>query len=320
MDKRGFCTPRKESSSEVLTRKVIGGISFVLIPRGKFLMGSRQDDPQAFDNERPQHILDISYDYWIGRFPVTNEQFATFVHAESHRTTAETEGYGRIWSLEMKQWVKISGADWRHPTGPKSDIDGIGDHPVVQVSWFDALAYCRWSNRLYGRELPHGLAFCLPGENEWEKAARGEKGNVWPWGDEWQSRRCNSLEAGPGFTTPAGAYSPDGDSPYGAANMAGNVWEWTRSLWGPNADIPAFKYPYDRSDGRENPDAALDILRVLRGGSFGDDEARYVRCAYRDRLVPDFSYDYLGFRVAVAPSYRADSVTPHGDFQRTRKE
>jgi hypothetical protein len=155
------------------------------------------------------------------------------------------------------------------------------DYPVVKVSWHDALAYAEW----------HG--FGLPSEAEWEKAARGTDGWEYPWGNDWQSERANTAEHwqdGGRKTTPVGRFSPQGDSPYGCVDMVGNVWEWTRSIYEP--------YPYDPEDGRERRDSPG--LRVVRGGAFGN-SSRFVRCASRDWLNPDFRDDYLGFRVVLSP-------------------
>jgi formylglycine-generating enzyme required for sulfatase activity len=138
--------------------------------------------------------------------------------------------------------------------------------------------------------LPRGYAFRLPSEAEWEKAARGEFGFEWPWGNEFDPNKCNSSEGGKGGTTPVGLYSSAGDSPYGCADMVGNVWEWTQSLWK--------NYPYDAKDGRE--DVKSTDTRVLRGGSFLNDR-RSVRCAYRVRGGPNNRVRYRGFRVVVSP-------------------
>jgi formylglycine-generating enzyme required for sulfatase activity len=207
--------------------RTIGGVEFVRVPAGKFVMGSKEDNKLASDDEKPQHTYEILKDYWIARFPLTNLQFEEFVKTRDYRTTAEEKGFGRVW--DGKQWKEEKGADWRRPRGSKSDPKGKEQHPVVQVSWDDAMAYCQWFNETYRQELGE-LALRLPSEAEWEKAARGEYGNEWPWGNEWDQKRCNSSEGGKKDTTPVGAYSPQGDSPYGAADMVGNVWEWTHSL------------------------------------------------------------------------------------------
>lgn len=239
--------------------RVFGGLPFVLVPAGKFLMGARDDNELAFDNEKPQHTVEIPYEYWIGQFPVTNEQFARFVEATKHK----------------QDWVE----DWQQKP----------DHPVVNVSWEGAQAYCRWLNRAHGAELPKGYAFRLPTEAEWEKAARGEFGFEWPWGNEFDPNKCNSFEGGKGDTTPVGLYSPQGDSPYGCADMVGNAWEWTNSLFKP--------YPYQVGDGREDEKAAGK--RVLRGGSFYDNR-RLARCAFRnDDPILNLNIN-RGFRVAAS--------------------
>jgi len=273
-----------------------GGMEFVKAPHGEFLMGSTDRDNGAFDDEKPQHKLNIPYDFLMARFPVTNALFRTFVKQASHKTRAETDGFGWTWNGE--KWVKTKGANWLHPRGPESDIAGLENHPVVQVIWKDAQAFCEWLNREYGSSVPRGLVFRLPTEAEWEKAARGTDGRIYPWGNEFDSSKCNSRESRIGRTTPVGLFSPQGDSPFGCADISGNVWEWTASLWGKDASKPDYGYPYQPRDGRENQRAADDVLRILRGGSF-DDDARDVRAAVRNRL--NSANDDFGFRVALAP-------------------
>ncbi len=150
------------------------------------------------------------------------------------------------------------------------------DHPVTCVSWHDAIAFCKWA----------GVR--LPTEAEWEKAARGTDGRIWPWGNrEPNSGLCN-FDVTVGDTTPVGRY-PDGKSPYGLLDVAGNVWEWTSSLWGTDTSKPEFGYPYDAKDGRENLTRRIRVRARLRGGSFRDD-AQGVRCACRFGYNPDIRY------------------------------
>jgi formylglycine-generating enzyme required for sulfatase activity/tRNA A37 threonylcarbamoyladenosine biosynthesis protein TsaE len=260
---RGEAKPEKGARREAVPARagaqIFGGISFVPVPKGKFLMGSRDDNKFAYEDEKPQHTVEIPRDYWIGQFPVTNEQYDLFVQARNGRHPVD---------------------DWKKKK----------DHPVVNVSWEDAQAYCKWLNETHGAELPKGYIFRLPTEAEWEKAARGEFGFEWPWGNEFDKNKCNSAEGGKKGTTPVGAYSPAGDSPYGAADMVGNVWEWTQSL---------FKgYPYQAGDGHENLKASG--RRVLRGGSFINGRG-YARCAYRYNYDPDDRFEYIGFRVCASP-------------------
>jgi formylglycine-generating enzyme required for sulfatase activity len=228
----------------------------VLIPAGEFLMGSDlAHDGRAYDAELPQHSVYLP-EYRIGRTPVTNAQYAAFVEATGHKPP--------------KGWVEGKPAEGRE------------DFPVVYVSWRDAMAYCKWLSKKTGQ------ACRLPTEAEWEKGARGTDGEIYPWGNEWDPDRCNSTEGGPDDATVVVAY-PKGASPYGLLDMAGNVWEWTASLYRP--------YPYDPKDGREDL-RRLDEERALRGGAYYS-SARRVRCAYRDSGdVDDWRGNY-GFRVCV---------------------
>lgn len=231
------------------------GFPVVWIPAGTFLMGSdKTRDPQAYDDELPQHEVTLP-NYWIAKTPVTVAQFRDF--AAEHR------------------WAD------------QGSLQGPGDHPMVDVTWNDALAYCRW---LKGKT---GLPMTLPSEAEWEKAARSTAGRIYPWGDEPPDKtRCN-FDGNEGRTTPVGQYSPQGDSPYGCVDMAGNVREWTRSHWGKD-------YPYRADDGREDLTAGNDVPRVFRGGTFRDYERR-VRCACRRYNPPNYRHRNVGFRVVVSP-------------------
>jgi formylglycine-generating enzyme required for sulfatase activity len=247
-----------------------GGIEFVKVPHGEFLMGSKVDSILAEDAEKPQHKLNIPYDFLIGWFPVTNKQFSEFASATKFKDK---------WGVD----------DWQAKL----------NHPVVSLILHSAITYCDWLNQNFGKSLPNGLVFRLPTEAEWEKAARGADGREFPWGGEFNPANCNSQEGGRGGTTPVGAFSPQGDSPFGVCDMSGNVWEWTASLWGQDISTPEFKYPYNPRDGRENLKAGDDLYRVLRGGSFGD-RARLVRAAFRTVGLPDGWFD-VGFRVVLAP-------------------
>ena len=261
--------------------------AWVTIPAGEFLMGSdKKKDTQAFDDETPQHTLYLP-EYRIARVPVTVAQFAAFMAANpGYRTTAEQQGSARSWT--GSKWEEVKGADWAHPRGPGSDVRAKQEHPVTCVSWHDALAFCKWA------------AVRLPTEAEWEKAARGTDGRIWPWGNPQPNSGVCNFNMTVGDTTPVGSY-PDGKSPYGVLDMAGNVWEWTSSLWGKDASKPEYGYPYDAKDGRENQNASDTVRRALRGGSFWDD-AQYVRCAYRGWYDPSHRGVSVGFRV-VSPGF-----------------
>lgn len=275
-------------------RLSIGGLEFARVPKGKFIMGSKEDNSLAGNAEQPQHTVDISYDYWMAKFTLTNAQFAEFVKATSYRTTAEEKGSG--YTYDGKEWKDVKGADWKHPLGPKSDLKAKSDHPVVLASWDDAMAYCKWFNLNFKSELGD-LLLRLPSEAEWEKAARGAYGNEWPWGNEFDPNKCNSAEGKKGSTTPVGAYSSlGGDSPYGCADMVGNVWEWCGD-W-----FDAAEYKQRASASVVDPRGPQSgQYRVLRGGSFFYNR-NSARCAYRDGFGPGDRFNLSGFRVCVAPS------------------
>ncbi len=270
------------------------------IPKGIFIMGSKVDDELAWDDEKPQHILNLSYDYWAGRFPVRVADFRAFVQSTAYVTRAEKEGWCWAWNVKEMNWEKIEGANWANPLGDSHSEEIDEYHPVVQVCWYDARVFCEWLNKNYRHELPKGYHFCLPSEAEWEKAARGPSGREWPWGNQYDSRLCNSRESGRLCTVKVGTSSPQGDSEYGVADMSGNIWEWTITLWGTHRDLPSFIYPYIKRDGRENQNAGEESYRIIRGGSYKDD-LKGVRCACRDLDLPNYALSNLGFRVFVAP-------------------
>jgi formylglycine-generating enzyme required for sulfatase activity len=227
-----------------------------LVPEGPFLLGSaRQRDQNARMVEQPQERHHLP-DYYLGLTPVTNAQYLAFVQATDRHPPR----------------------DWRKGRPPR----GKEHHPIVNVSWYDAVAYCRWLAGVTGRP------YRLPTEAEWEKGARGSDGRIYPWGDRWDPARCNSKEGGVENTTPAGAY-PQGASPYGLLDMAGNVWEWTSSLYR--------DYPYRADDGREDPDSADS--RVLRGGSWLN-LYDSTRCAYRRSYTPAYGSRIHGFRPCLS--------------------
>lgn len=261
-EEKGPAIPRevlrgeKAMSTGGQNRRTVGNLEFVRVPKGGFVMGSKDDNELASDREKPQHTVDLTYDYWIAKYPLTNEQYANYLDAKVH----PVEGW-----QEKK------------------------DHPVVNVSWDDAMAYCKWFNETFKGELGD-LLLRLPTEAEWEKAARGAYGNEWPWGNEFDKNKCNSVEGRKGGTTPVGLYSSlGGDSPYGCSDMVGNVFEWTHSLFA--------KYPYEAKDGREVEKSSKS--RVLRGGSFVNAQG-LARCACRDLNAPDSRLNLLGFRVCLS--------------------
>ncbi len=273
-------------------------LGFIYIPAGKYIMGSDpQIDKQAKDNEQPQHELDLP-DFWIARYPVTVVQFRTFT---------EDSGYNFGF--------------WQYNT--------VANHPIVMITWHEALMYCVWlteklkeigEKRLKEKETGEkrigdmgfweGLAsekliVTLPSEAEWEKAARGMRGRIYPWGTEFDADKANTSETGISDTSPVGCF-PSGASPYGVLDMSGNVWDWTRSKFGrvQNGGITnIYGYPYQLDDDRESLTTPQEFAIVLRGGSFyGFD--RHARCANRRGDDPGFRGGLFGFRVvAVSASY-----------------
>ena len=246
-------------------------LGFVESPAGPFIMGSdRASDPLAFDIERwsptaAQGTVDVAT-FYIGRYEVTVAQYAAFVRASGHRV-----------------------AD-------ASALEGGPAFPVVAVSWTDALAYTRWLHEAMAsssstpeplaRLLRDGWTVTLPTEAEWEKAARGTDGRIYPWGNEARAERASYEGPGP---TRVGSF-PCPECPHGLLDMSGNVWEWTRSPYQP--------YPYDATDDAEGLDA--DALWVMRGGSFSDGPQN-VRAAVRGGADPGARRPFIGFRVAISP-------------------
>jgi formylglycine-generating enzyme required for sulfatase activity len=268
-------TPKVRSREKAAPARQPFEPEMVLISAGDFLMGSDPSvDKDAYDDEQPQHTLHLP-DYYLAKTPVTNAQYAAFVQATGHR--------------QPQHWKALFRKGGKPPKGEE-------DHPVVYVSWHDAVAYCNWLSEVTGRP------YRLPSEAEWEKGARGSDGRIWPWGNQWDAERCNSEEGGPEDTTPVGAY-PEGASPYGLLDMAGNVWEWTRSLWGEGGEEPSFKYPYDPDDGREDLEAEGD--RVLRGGLWAYYFERDTRCSSRCSVPPSHFYGNGGLRVMVSAALSA---------------
>jgi formylglycine-generating enzyme required for sulfatase activity len=232
-------------------------------------MGSDEErDPDTPRTELPQHTVDLPT-YYITRYSVTVAQFRAFVAESGHKPADE------------------------------GSLRGLDNHPVVWVTWYDAQAYCTWlTERLWTwDDTPEPLARLLreadwqarlPTEAEWEKAARGTDGRIYPWGSDPDSNRANFFDTGIDATSAVGCF-PGGTSPYGVEDSSGNVWEWCHSLYE--------SYPYDPGDGREDPEA--DGPRVLRGGAFLASQ-EVVRSACRLTDFPGGRHSLIGFRVCVA--------------------
>jgi formylglycine-generating enzyme required for sulfatase activity len=243
------------SGNKVMSERTsFGEIKFIKIPAGRFIMGSNDIEIAS-----PQFEMDLPYDFWIGKFPVTNKQY--------------------------EKYTIDDGFSFRAKIGTEL-------FPVVEVRLLDAQDFIRWMNKMYQSELPPDYSFDLPLESEWEKASRGIDGRVYPWGNEFDPEKCNVYESGKGVLTPVGMYSPHGDSPFGVSDLAGNVWEWTRSVYR--------KYPYTEHYGQDKQNAT-DLL-VLKGGSYFN-LARNARCAFRNRVPAENRSDNLGFRLVISPKY-----------------
>jgi eukaryotic-like serine/threonine-protein kinase len=256
----------------------------VFVPAGSFIMGN--DEGQI--NERPKHEVSLDA-FWIDQTEVTNAMFQHFVEETGYETSAEDRG--SAWAFDGKGWSEIPGADWQHPQGPNSTLSGLGGHPVVNVSWFDAKAYCEWAGAR------------LPSEAEWEKAARGTDGSTYPWGEDaptgsllnfgdfslYPDSVDPSLNDGYRFTAPVGSF-PSGASPYGALDMAGNVWEWVNDWFQEYyySDAPA-----DNPLGPKYGDG-----RVFRGGSWNHSSLD-IRSSIRMWSKPYDAVDNVGFRCSL---------------------
>lgn len=240
---------------EVMT---LAGMQFCLVPPGPFMMG----DDRGGDHEKPEHVLDLPYPYFIARFPVTVAQWREYLTESSDSPD------------------------------DRDSLQGRGNDPVSNVTWLDAMRFCDALTQQWRDLLPAGYVVALPSEPEWEKAARGGERiptrsawlslqqlgaalqaidsesmknpfprRAYPWGDSFDADKANVAETAIGETSAAGCF-PVGDSPYGCEDMSGNVWEWTRSLWGKELFQPAFGCPYRIDDPkREDRTAKGDILR-----------------------------------------------------------
>ena len=296
----------------------VDAMPFCWVPGGEFWMGSDSGEK----SEKPLHRNSyLQNDFWMARYPVTQAQFAKFVQEEGYRQKrfwklAKGHGYWSDDGFKGRLDPEFRLAPWSSPAP-----FALANHPVVGVSWYEAMAFVQWLNERWRRlgRLAEGWELRLPSEAEWEKAARGglqiapEPLIGWPdsperpativnpgpkrtyaWrGDAIDSEHANLKETGLSSTSAVGSF-PLGESPCGCLDMLGNVWEWTRSIWGDK-----ITYPYKADDVRE--DLTSDSIRVLRGGSYYQDQTR-VRCSCRGRSYPFSWFDYLGFRLALSLS------------------
>jgi formylglycine-generating enzyme len=280
----------------------------VEVPASQVQLGSSEqhlDDVGAsqhykrewFEDEAPQHYANVD-GFWIDAHLVTNGDYLRFCEATGYRTEAEQRGFGLIYGSTY--WDEVDGVCWRHPGAPDDTIEDRLDHPVVHIAYADAAAYAAWVGKR------------LPTEAEWEYAAHGPQWRCWPWGEEWDYRIVNCAEHWYGSpitefkawhawwgnhlktqgtrlcTTPVGRFSPASDSPFGVSDMAGNVSEWTGSVY--ELYDPARRYheTYERAAGR---------YRVIRGGSWMNFKYQ-MRTSERFASDPAYSSISIGFRCA----------------------
>jgi formylglycine-generating enzyme len=271
---------RKGNRVEARPDRTLG--QMVSIPGGAFRMGN---DASARSSERPAHEVVVE-EFLLDEHEVTNRQFAAFVEKTKYVTTAEKRRFSLVYDLDKRQWEKCPGANWRHPGGPETSLDGKDDYPVVHVSWFDAQEYCRASGKR------------LPTEAEWEYAARaGLRDADYPWGREetpggrymanyWQHDREHPAD---GFLAlaPVKSFPPNR---FGLFDMSGNVWEWCGD-W--------FADDYYPQSQRENPTGPGEGReRVLRGGSWLCPEDFFVGYTVfaRAARTPEETSQNVGFR------------------------
>jgi len=263
------------------------GMVMLRVPSGTFKMGNTDAEIEAmfsqcerefgsgnclrswYEDESPQHPVTLD-DFWIDQTEVSVIQFQVFVAETGYETEAERESWGDIWT--GTEWERVGGANWQHPQGRESNAQY--DHPVVQVSWHDASAYCNWAGAR------------LPTEAEWEYAARGPDGRIYPWGDDAPTCALAQFMDCSGSTVPVSSL-PGSASWCKALGMAGNAWEWVGDWYG--------DYPSERQLNPTGPSSGKH--RVARGGSWwnGPD---FMRGAERDWELPVWRSNIMGFRCA----------------------
>jgi sulfatase modifying factor 1 len=287
-------------------------IEQAVVPAGTFAMGDSKGDGNVTDGEAPVHAVTLS-DFTVDVTTVTNAQFVRFVEDTGYLTEAERYGFSAVFHMLLRAhpddvmqpaagtpwWLGVRGADWRHPYGRRSDLKGLLDHPVVHVSWNDAIVYCDWAGRR------------LPTEAEWEYAARGGlDGARYPWGDDlhgdggnawlcniWQGQfpTRNLLTDGHLGTAPARSYAPNR---FGLWQAVGNVWEWCADWFGRRT----YELAARRGEVRDPTGPSIGVARVMRGGSYlcHDSYCNRYRNAARSSNTPDSSSGNIGFRTAAA--------------------
>jgi len=279
----------------------------ILIPEGTFLMGSTKEDinalleldhnieVQRLNNEMPQREVFLSA-YLIDKYPVTNGQYKEFIEADGYKCKS-------FWS-EIG-WRYLLEADPLNSEDIENILYGEADCPVVNITWYEADAFAKWAGKR------------LPTEAEWEKAARGTDGRLYPWGNEFDTKRLNCAEAKTEKPTSVTKY-PQGQSVYGCFDMSGNVWEWTADWYDsqyypymPDQNPQGPQFPEEKPYSGQPEEVGVSIYKlkpslnttlmackVIRGGSWNGAGVVHVRCSNRDYDEPDFKNDTIGFRCA----------------------
>jgi serine/threonine-protein kinase len=245
--------------------------------------GAPSCGPNWFLDEVPQHSTYLSA-FWIDLNLVTNSQFQQFTESTGYVTDAEKVGSSNVYDSGTRNIVKVLNADWRHPQGQGTDIADKGNYPVTQVSADDAAAYCTWAGKR------------LPTEAEWEKAARGTDGRIFPWGSIWNPNENPAKLNFPGAVQPlglkpVGAY-PDGKSPYGAMDMLGELFQWTSDYYD--------EHYYEKAPSVNPNGPDIGSQKVKRGGSWASNPSLF-HIAWRQSRPAKQSDDSTGFRCARIP-------------------
>ncbi|MBA3945512.1 MAG: SUMF1/EgtB/PvdO family nonheme iron enzyme [Herpetosiphonaceae bacterium] len=273
----------------------VGGGAFVIGLTAQEVARLPKDEQEYFGgavNEQPVTVRSFA----LARYPVTNAQFKLFMEDHGYDPDAPWwERAGRAWRQRddaadprLQVWQQRRRKDQPEFWEDQRFGSARPNHPVVGISWYEAQAFCRWLTQ-QRRYNPNGIVYRLPTEAEWEWAARGPERRMYPWGrEEPEGDRANYGQTSSG-TTAVGCF-PGGATPEGVLDLAGNVWEWTCSVYG--------SYPYDPGDGREQPTEIAQKHFTLRGGSWFDDPID-LRSAYRLLNSPGFRFYYVGFRLAT---------------------
>ncbi|MDP6625403.1 MAG: formylglycine-generating enzyme family protein [Nitrospinota bacterium] len=282
--------------------------NMVLVPEGPFLMGSTKQDiddvveleknieNSRLENEIPQREVFLNA-YLMDKYSVTNAEFKKFIEAGGYLEK-------NFWSEDG--WKHISEMNPTESDDLKKIVQADDDTPVVNISWYEAEAFAKWAGKR------------LPTEAEWEKAARGTDGRIYPWGNKFDKTMLNCAEAKHKKSTPVSKFT-EGKSIYGCFDMVGNVWEWTTDWYDSDyySSAPS-KNPVGPMNAEKNPyygkpenvgisiydfesstkSESLTDCRVIRGGSWNGSGVAHVRCANRDYDEPTFKNDIIGFRCA----------------------